>query len=412
MNQDALDVARATQRTGRLPGVRRGLRVVRAAWLLAGATLLALVACELFLWGLFTFKDRLARLPRVDPRLVAEGYDGAPWVETHFREYDHLVAQWQPYVYFRQEPFRGQTITVLPGGLRKTWNSPESAHEKPLQIWFLGGSSGWGVGARDDYTIPSLLAKDLSARGRAVDVTNHSEIGYVSTQELLWLALRLRAGECPDLVIAYDGANEILSAQQNGVAGWPQHESNRRDAFDAQRSRARSIVESVRLLVRESSMFRLAKALRARLGGPPESPALETQQPGTSPSLDALAGAVLDTYEANQRLIEALAASYGFDVMFVWQPAIFTKVAATPFERDEINKYAALQPLFTAVYDRVRERADQRRLPPDTLDLSRLFDDDARTRFADFCHLTEASNAIVARALADHVEAWINARKP
>ena len=51
----------------------------------------------------------------------------------------------------------------------------------------LGGSSLWGFGARDDQTIPSLLARKLHERGLKVEIKNLSELGYVSTQELIGL---------------------------------------------------------------------------------------------------------------------------------------------------------------------------------------------------------------------------------
>ena len=60
----------------------------------------------------------------------------------------------------------------------------------------LGGSSLWGFGARDDQTIPSLLARRLHDRGVQVEVKNLSDLGYVSTQEVIGL-LRELQGRLP-----------------------------------------------------------------------------------------------------------------------------------------------------------------------------------------------------------------------
>ena len=58
---------------------------------------------------------------------------------------------WQPYVYFRQRPFRGETITIDAEGLRSTWHRAEvhpveKDAKPPIKILMLGGSSLWGFG--------------------------------------------------------------------------------------------------------------------------------------------------------------------------------------------------------------------------------------------------------------------------
>ena len=97
----------------------------------------------------------------------------------------------------------------------------------------LGGSSLWGFGARDNETIPSLLARDLDQRGWRVDLKNLSEIGYVSTQELIALFRELQAGYRPDVVIFYDGVNDTTAALLlEGEAGLTTNEVNRRQEFN------------------------------------------------------------------------------------------------------------------------------------------------------------------------------------
>ena len=85
--------------------------------------------------------------------------------------------RWQPYVYFRPKPFQGKTITIGADGLRATWQPHRSigesdAAQKPVKLLMLGGSSLWGFGARDDQTIPSLLARRLHERGVQVELRN------------------------------------------------------------------------------------------------------------------------------------------------------------------------------------------------------------------------------------------------
>ena len=57
---------------------------------------------------------------------------------------------------------------------------------------------------------------------------NLSEIGYVSTQELVALFQELQAGYRPDVVIFYDGVNDTTSALLEREAGLTTNEVNRR----------------------------------------------------------------------------------------------------------------------------------------------------------------------------------------
>ena len=82
----------------------------------------------------------------------------------------------------------------------------------------LGGSSLWGFGARDDHTIPSLIARELHEHGVRVEIRNLAEIGYVSTQEMIALSASSSRAIGPDLVLFYDGVNDTTSALLEGEA--------------------------------------------------------------------------------------------------------------------------------------------------------------------------------------------------
>ena len=49
------------------------------------------------------------------------------------------------------------------GDLGATARQGDDETAKPLKILMLGGSSLWGFGARDDHTIPSLIAQDSTS---------------------------------------------------------------------------------------------------------------------------------------------------------------------------------------------------------------------------------------------------------
>lgn len=397
--------------TPRPPGrLRRVLGGLRTAWSILGLTLLLLVGLELGLRLVFAIKDRISALPETDPRIIAEGYDGADWVAAHFREYRAGEADWHPYVYFRGKPREGATIQVGTRGLRRTWVRPPGeggSGSKAARIWFFGGSTAWGVGARDEYTIPSLVAKRLEERGIPAEVNNFAEVGYVSTQDVLALLLELRDGRSPDVAVFLDGVNDVLAAYQSGRAGLPQNEDHRRKEFEDHRSPARQILGALGDVVRDSALFRLAKSARSRAAG--RAPVSDFAPPAqTDLSQDELAGRILDVYGGNLRVVGALGREFGFSARFYWQPTIFTKKLLTPFEAEERAKYASFEPLFLATSALVpRREAD---LGDRFRDLSHALDDSDRLLFTDFCHLTESANAVVAEAIADDLAGMIRSQ--
>ena len=177
------------------------------------------------------------------PRVVEQVAEGASWLGVHYRELERLTDRWQPYVYFRQRPFEGQTIHVDADGRRKTWEPPgkandSSASRPAIKILMLGGSSLWGFGARDDRTIPRLSARPAQAR--------HSHRGQEPGGDRLCEHARtdracpeLQSGYRPDVVLFYDGVNDTASALLEGRATITTNEINRVREFNMLQSPAR-----------------------------------------------------------------------------------------------------------------------------------------------------------------------------
>ncbi len=220
--------------------IRPILRFLRTAWSIAGITLIAILLTEAGFRLVFAIKDHFGAVRQPDPRVIEQGYGGQPWVVQHQRELEQLQDRWQPYVYFRQKPFSGQTIAIDQDGLRLTWQPPPvpagPAEPRAFKVLMLGGSSLWGYGARDDRTIPSIIARSLHQRGYRIELRNLAEIGYVSTQEVVALLRELQSGYRPDLVIFYDGVNDTTSAFLEGEAGVTTNERNRRAEFNIRQS--------------------------------------------------------------------------------------------------------------------------------------------------------------------------------
>ena len=275
-----------------LQRIRQTLRTLQTAWSIFGVTLGVIVVLELLLRGGFWLKDQGRPQIPPDPRAIAAVEHGIDWLPLHYRELERLQDRWNPYVYFRQRPFQGETITIDAEGLRATWTPPETARDdeadraaKPIRILMLGGSSLWGFGARDEGTIPSFIVRHLYERGVRVEVRNLAEIGYVNTQEVVALIRELQGGYRPDLVLFYDGVNDTASALLEGRATLTTNEINRVREFNILQSPGRLTTALLGYLVKNSASYRLASGLGRRFGAEPDArrPAVSDESRLASP---------------------------------------------------------------------------------------------------------------------------------
>ena len=221
----------------------------------------------------------------------------------------------------------------------------------------------------------------------------------MSTQEVIALTRELQAGYRPDLVIFYDGVNDTTSALLEGEPGLTTNEVNRRHEFNLLQSPARMAAALTVKLVKDSGSYRFAQMVRRRLDGETASP---SNRAGHVQKVPDVPDGVVRHYEANVMLVETLAKSFGFRVLFFWQPTVFTKPALVPVEREEARKFAWAEPFMNDVYDWMRT-SPQLKADSAFHDLSTIFDETEGLVFIDYCHTTEAANARIASAMAEKV---------
>jgi lysophospholipase L1-like esterase len=327
-------------------GVRRLGQVVRDAWLLLGAVLLVLLVIELAYRGQAGARSAFRSLRGPGP--IRSPYADSAWAPVLEREYvETFHEHWKPFVYFRRGPFSGSLMNVDSAGHRRTvGNAVAPAAKDTVHLFFFGGSTMWGTNLRDKATIASVAAQQLAAPAPAAvstEVTNFGESGYVFTQELIELELQLRAGNVPDVVLFYDGINDMAAAAQYGAAGVSQNESNRSREFEFGRAVAGTENGG-------GSDLRAAGAIGAAI-----LPRVQFIQrlfamvarPAAAPrSTEWLARDVARIYAANVEIVEALSRAYGFRVLYVWQPTLYsTTKKPTPFEHLMLSE-AAGNPLY------------------------------------------------------------------
>ncbi len=379
----------------------------KEAWLVAGITFLLLLMLEVALSLAYTLRDRFQ--PSVsalsqDWRAHADAYAGVSWTHQYYKEFEESsVTEWSSYVYWRRKPYKGRYINIDPNGIRRTWRADgDRPGSDPRSVFIFGGSTVWGVGVRDDATIPSFLARKLEEKGIGAEVTNFGESGYVSTQEVIALIGQLQKGNVPDLAIFYDGVNDVYSAYQQRAAGLPHNEYNRVKEFNLTQPAGYQSLRSAFLhrTAEKLAMVRFSRSLLRRLGVGDQQDAAATYWGTANHSIageEDLLGRILTVYESNVRTIRALGEAYGFKTLFYWQPTVFDKSHLTPYEQEQRESVEALQPFCRRAYELVSRKGDD----GDFRDLCGTFAEVSRPVFIDWCHLSEWGNEAIAEQMAD-----------
>jgi lysophospholipase L1-like esterase len=384
---------------------------IRNLWLILGVTLVFVVAIEAGLTLGFRVYD--AMMPSEgDSRAAADAYSNAPWAQEYWTEFhrgrDDM--RWVPYVYWRRPPWQSRYINVDEKGLRAT---PTSAKTGSVRILMFGGSTLWGTGARDEFTIPSILARELARKGVSSVVVNYGESGWVTTQELVALELALQHGQRADLVIFYDGINDTTSAFLQGVAGLPHNEHNRVSEFNFSR---KSVKARLGLLGRDAALRlatrRLFDAFRSDTG---KSAVVQRAEAAPGFLMDAgatarLARQVIDTYASNVELVKALGEHYQFKSLFYWQPAVSDKPNLTEYEKLCLVEMKPMEGFFRQTMQAFRDRRLADPGPYTIHDLTGIFAQTSGPMFVDSFHLAEMGNELIAQHMLPDVLAEIASR--
>lgn len=355
-------------------------------WLLLGLSTFLLL--EIGLHVIFAFVDEDPGFIRLSP------YKDKAWAKDLYEEYLDAVDSYHPHIGWRGEPYSGQHVNVNENGLRKTWNPADTSHDVE-KLYIFGGSTVWGTGARDDFTVPSHLSKIFHHNKRPVIVTNCGESAYTFYQEVMRLCLLLKEGHRPDYVVFYDGVNDVQATYATGEPGNTaytnifRHKTGLKSPLDYS-------LAGMRVALREYNVcrtYRLYKDLRMALApqqsGQAATSSLDTKQ------VRRLTDKLLRHHKNTRQLVLELARAYDFKVHFFWQPVIYTETVLTdeeaqlPFNRDPVfaDLYKSMNrlllddddPTFTNIHD-VLHGHDQ-------------------TTFLDWAHLTEEGNESVARRI-------------
>lgn len=314
---------------------------------------------------------------------VMESMFAEPWWEE-FRDgsadafKDSRISQW---VGLEMPDFESKYLNER-DGKRATWQPPSSCGA-PLDVWMFGGSTLYGVGNRDDHTIASELAREAEANGVALDISNYGVPGDVGWQQVRRLERALfTAEDKPDLVIFYDGGNDMMVPQ-----GLNTTDRLFRGDFVGPLDRVHMTL--LANLTQEVASGRYV--LRPRK--PPEV---------TTWTENQVIQRSVDQYLEADHQARLVLDDAGVPFAHVLQPTVADRLEPVAGEAEFTDDDANLAKRFGAA------------MTEDIIDISDTFDEVPSAHFNDLVHLDEAGNAIVAtrmwRELADQVEPLADAK--
>jgi hypothetical protein len=312
--------------------------------------------------------------------------------------------EYYPFLVFRACPDPDGPETTDSDGNRITPGA--STAPDAFEVWLFGGSAMWGCNVPDSATIPAILQDTLRMLvDGPVRVRNLSQVSWVSTQELIQLVLMLRNHPAPDVVVFYDGFNEVSTAYQTGIAGTHYNYEE-----IATRVEGGDILEMDRepflQLARRSNTWLLLWLLGVGRGGWIEPESIDCYARMGIPA-ESLARGVVDVYLGNLGIASSLGAQYGFSTIFFWQPSVWTgEKELTGEERLILGQYdptfpAASDPAFSRLYGECYEEMMERTRGTTVTSLAGLFDSTGIGVYNDpyGCHLNETGNRMAAYAI-------------
>ncbi len=388
---------------------RRILTTYRATAVILLTTLLLFLGLELAAGTVLT----IARLPPVKallalitgkPNDLVAHYLALPyyaeqeWASRYWQEQKlALKKTYHPYVIWRSPAFTGETLNIDQDGIRHT--PAAECVPNAYKVFVFGGSVMWGWGAPDWGTIPAYLQAGLRARrNEPVCVVNFAENAYVSTQSLIQLQLQLGAGQVPDVVIFYDGVNEVLAASQTGQPILHQSFTEIATLFQYPQHPLVTWLQGL-------SSFQLLQKVMLRIGVYKRA-----SHPYVTVEAAQLSDAVAKAYLGNHKIVSSLAKTYQFDCYFFWQPYIL--VGHKPLTSEEqnmltglnwvLNLDPALINLFTATYNRIELEASASK---HLYSLAQAFDGVESQLWIDtWGHVTPEGNRLVAQKMLAVIE--------
>ncbi len=337
---------------------------------------------------------------KINRKSLLSPYRGKEWSYEFWKDHGKAWnADYEPFIGWDRREYHSKYTNVNSDGFRETWKPKLKSEEKSKQktIYMFGGSTMWGSGARDNFTIPSSLSKILSKNGYHFKVINCGETAYTFLQEIIHLILLLRDGYRPDYVLFYDGSNDVYGAYQNGIAGAThnlEHIRRKLKASASEKEQLKKII--IYYLSLQWTMVHRDIVSLYHVISSPKIRFKEKAANYTETELEKLSRDITTHYKTSISLLDNLSKVYGFKYLCFWQPVIYTEESITEEEKTVVVRVK--DESAGKLYKYVNQILQSKDIPY-FYNISNVLKGHSETVYTDFCHLAENGNAIVAKKM-------------
>ena len=335
-------------------------------------------------------------------------YKGHVWANEFWEEEFALRRSWemktrsrfQPNVIWRNKLRKGKYNNVNQIGIRHTVNEIPKTSSQVMKVFMFGGSTTLGLGNPDEFTIPSLLSKELNTAGEtSYEVTNFGTEAFILEQDMELFFDEIRQGNLPEIAIFYHGFNDVYAAAFSpGKPGW----------YMASQLLEMKFYQEFPIGLKGLHTYQLIARLKAKNAFNNEKHFLQ--------DYSTRASQFLRGYKTNLRLINLLGKELGIKVYFFWHPILlYGNKKLDKFEKALINHPALLSSVFLDEKEGIHLlkafETTYRLIEEETSfedfenfhNLSRLFDDIDGPLFTDLVHMGPKANEIVSKKIMSSI---------
>ena len=310
----------------------------------------------------------------MEERIQSDAYEDYDWAKDFIEEINKKPSPgltYEPFSLWKHNPYTNKYITYQSNGYRKVTAPPRQHKKNDYRIFIFGGSAIAGDGIlRDQDLIPSQLSQILNESNKDTyfEVNNYAQSGFNQGNEIVLLIRLLSAGDIPDYVIFYDGANDI--------------------------------VHRVGLGVPHMGFRRFKQVISA--DAPPD---IKGHISEDEVVINQRITDLVELYEGNLNILKALSKHYGFKFLLLLQPHLFSKKALSEEEKKlrlRIFNYApSLPKIFIKGYGSLTSTLKKN---GEFVDMSNAYGENDQSCYIDFVHVNPEGNRIVSEAIVRTME--------
>ena len=324
----------------------------------------------------------------IDPRAKYPTYSNKEFAIELLNEFSKLTTIYRSFIGWRRKKVNFK-YTKISGPYNVRKSKGESINNS---VWFFGGSTMWGEGSSDNQTIPSHFNSLTN-----IPVYNFGETAWNSRQSLNQLINAIGDNYKPNVVVFYDGFNDVVNQCRSEYKYLPIH---------VYEKELQKITTSKGIVKKEIIKFILSPyiAFTNKFNINFSSGNSDDFKQYDCDTNQAKARSIAQHLVNNWRTAYSLSKTNNFKFYGVLQPTLFsTETNSEYLITKRFKKHPERRRQFNAVYPLIlNEMIRQCSLDKDIC--SSLFDgsdwlDGTNNIFIDSCHINSLGNKIIAKRL-------------